>query len=107
MTCVRPAELWFEQPTCVTEQLPGQSTVAVTHLPRAAGLEALVRTDNIANIVATDSVGISIHPRGASGSDAKLTILPVAPLFGQVISRMEAGKPLAPLFSRWPVAPED
>jgi phosphoribosylpyrophosphate synthetase len=73
-------------------------------LPRVAGLEAIVRADSITHIVGTDSTGISPDLTGAAVlSVAKLTILSVAPLLGQAVRRLVAGKPLAPLFSRWPV----
>ncbi|MFI4868171.1 MAG: ribose-phosphate diphosphokinase [Steroidobacterales bacterium] len=81
--------------------------VAVTHWPLAAGLQTLMRADNITSIVTTDSVGVSLQLPDTPGTAAKLTMLSVAPLFGQAIRRMEAGKPLAPLFSRWPVAFDD
>jgi ribose-phosphate pyrophosphokinase len=81
--------------------------VAVTHLPLAAGLDTLMQSDNITSIVTTDSVGLSFQPPGASGSAVKLMTLSIAPLFGQAVRRMQAGKPVAPLLSRWPVAFED
>ena len=81
--------------------------VAVTHWPLAAGLESLMRADNIRSIATTDSVGLSINLPDAPAMAAKLTMLSIAPLLGQAVRRMEAGKPLAALFSRWPVAFDD
>lgn len=81
--------------------------VAVTHWPLAAGLEKLMRTDNITSIVTTDSVGLSLQLPEPSAQTAKLTMLSIAPLLGQAVRRMEAGMPLAPLFSHWPVAFDD
>ena len=81
---------------------------AVTHVPLAAGLEALVRANGVSHIVCTDSVGFSPDLSGASAPSApKLTVLSIAPLLGQAVRRIVAGKPLEPLFSRWPVAFED
>jgi ribose-phosphate pyrophosphokinase len=82
--------------------------VAVTHAPLAAGVAALKAATSIASIVLTDSVGL--HAAGTpepSEQSAKVVTLSIAPLFGQAIRRMLAGKPLAPLLERWPVAFED
>ncbi len=81
--------------------------VAVTHLPLMGGLEAIIKADNITDIVATDSVGAALRPGGATGPNSKLSVLSVAPLFGQAVGRMKAGKPLAPLLTRWPVIDQD
>jgi ribose-phosphate pyrophosphokinase len=81
--------------------------VAVTHVPLAAGLEALIGSEAIAGIVVTDSVGMT-HPQApSSAAGGKLVTLSVAPLFGHAVRRMLAGKPLAPLLRRWPLAPDD
>lgn len=79
--------------------------VAVTHWPLAVGLDNLMRSDDITSIVTTDSVCLPLAVAPAQAG--KLTMLSIAPLFGQAVGRMEAGKPLAPLFSRWPVAWDD
>jgi ribose-phosphate pyrophosphokinase len=81
--------------------------VAVTHVPLVAGLEALLGSEAIAGIVVTDSVGMG-HPRApSSAARGKLVTLSVAPLLGHAVRRMLAGKPLAPLLRRWPLAPDD
>jgi ribose-phosphate pyrophosphokinase len=78
--------------------------VAVTHMPLAAGLEALLKSGDIATVLTTDSVGIPFDLPGASGSGGKLVTLSIAPLFGQAVRRMLAGKPVTPLLTHWPVA---
>ena len=80
--------------------------VAVTHTPLAAGLEAVMAADAITSITVTDSVGFALpttHPHSVSG---KLVTLSVAPLIGQALGRMTAGKPVAPLLESWPAAPD-
>ncbi len=78
--------------------------VAVTHTPLEAGLRALVEAPGIASILVTDSVGfLSRWPAAAS---SKLTVLPVAPLFGQALHRILSHQPVAPLLERWPVDAE-
>jgi ribose-phosphate pyrophosphokinase len=77
--------------------------VAVTHAPLAKGLAALVAAPDITGIVITDSVGTALHAKPPSEGD-KLTILPVAPLIGEALTRILSGVPLAPLLERWPPA---
>jgi len=56
----------------------------------------------------TDSAGNRLDlPATAGRGTGKLVTLSIAPLFGQAMKRMLAGKPLAPLLGRWPVAFED
>lgn len=82
--------------------------VAVTHAPLRAGIEALLRSAVIDRIVVTDSVGTPWSPQVSSGAPGgRLVTLPVAPLLGQALGRMVSGRPLAPLLSHWPVAPEE
>jgi len=81
--------------------------VAVTHMPLMAGFEALMASDEIDSIMTTDSVGFPIVCSAAPHAPDKLTILSIAPLFGQAVQRRLAGKSLAPLLSRWPVGPEE
>lgn len=78
--------------------------VACTHAPMPQGIDALRATDCISSIVCTDSVAsaLELAPH-AEGSP--LTVLPVAPLLGDALGRMLAGRPLAPLFESWP--PQD
>jgi ribose-phosphate pyrophosphokinase len=73
--------------------------VAVTHAPLAEGIEKLMSSEQIASVLITDSVGIRL-PASTAG---KLATLSVAPLFGEAVRRIIAGKSLAPLLSRWPV----
>src|SRR5688572_5697322 len=82
--------------------------VAVTHVPLASGLEAVTRSEAIAGVVTTDSVGTGMHryPPSAAGDD-KLVTLSIGPLFGQAVRRMLAGKPVAPLLRHWPLAPDE
>jgi len=82
--------------------------VAVTHVPLQSGLDALMSAEAIAGVVATDSIGIPIQAQGSSVSATdKLVTLSVGPLLGQAVRRMLAGKPLAPLLRRWPVAVDE
>jgi ribose-phosphate pyrophosphokinase len=69
---------------------------AFTHAPLPRGVEAVLKCDDIATVVTTDSVG------PATVSDSRLTELHVAPLFAEAVSRIVAGAPLAPLLHRWP-----
>ena len=81
--------------------------VAVTHAPLAAGLKAVVAAPSIASVVVSDSVGFtSGWSGGASTVGAKLTVLSIAPLFGQTLHRMLTHRPVAPLLERWPVDAE-
>ena len=73
--------------------------VAVSHTPYAEGLEAVLTSGAITDVLATDSVGIRAGP--AAGR--KLITLSVAALLGQAMRRMLSGKPLAPLLTHWPV----
>ena len=82
--------------------------VAVTHTPLPAGIEALRTAEAISGIVVTDSVGSADQAQSPSVTAAgKLITLSVAPLFGQALRRMLAGKPVAPLLQRWPLGPDD
>jgi phosphoribosylpyrophosphate synthetase len=77
--------------------------VAVTHVPLAAGLDAILAAEDIASIVTTDSVGPLDPAPAPMSAPQKLVALSIAPLFGQALRRLGAGKPLAPLIERWPV----
>lgn len=82
--------------------------VAVTHAPLASGLDALVAAANISGIVITDSVGTPPRLKAPPLTAAnKLLTLSIAPLFGQALRHIFAGRPVAPLLERWPVALED
>jgi ribose-phosphate pyrophosphokinase len=80
--------------------------VAVTHVPLASGVGALLAAEHIGGIVTTDSVG-TLPPTSLGTNAGKLVILPIAPLVGQVLRRVLAGKPVGPLIERWPVAFEE
>jgi ribose-phosphate pyrophosphokinase len=80
---------------------------AVTHMLSASGLDALLKSDDITQIVTTDSVDISPGLPNTSAYPDRLVTLSIAPLFGQAVRRMLAGKPMIPLLTRWPVALED
>jgi ribose-phosphate pyrophosphokinase len=80
-----------------------QVHVAFTHAPLPRGLAALEAADCISQIVLTDSVGSALRMEG-SASARRMSILPIAPLFGEAIARMLAGAPLVPLLQRWPPA---
>ncbi len=81
--------------------------VAVTHAPLAAGLAALEAAASITSVLITDSAGLNAAPGSAAVAAGKVVTLSVAPLIGQAMRRILAGKPLAPLLSKWPVAFED
>jgi ribose-phosphate pyrophosphokinase len=74
---------------------------AVTHAPVSAGLAALLAADSIDGVVTTDSAGLDA-PAQAASRPAKLHVLPIAPLFGEVLARQLRGEPLAQLLERWP-----
>lgn len=79
--------------------------VGVTHAPLTEGLDNLIAADSINEIVTTDSVG-SVH-RPSADPARKLVTLCLAPLLGQALRRIVAGKPLAPLLTRWPLSASD
>ncbi len=70
--------------------------VAVTHAPLEAGLANLSASDDIAQIIVTDSVG---H---APSARQKVKVLPAGELIGCALERMIRGEPLAPLAEHWP-----
>jgi len=80
--------------------------VAVTHAPLAAGLTALAEASSIESIVVSDSVGFIRASPAAATAAPKLTVLSVAPLFGQALQRILSHRPVAPLLERWPVDSE-
>lgn len=75
---------------------------AVTHAPLPAGIAKVLEANSIVGLIATDSVGIDFAPLPPAAAE-KLTVLSIAPLFGQAVRRMATGKPLVPLLDRWPV----
>ncbi len=75
--------------------------VAFTHAPTSGGLAALMASADICGIVMTDSTGVD-RPPSLSAAASKLVTLPVAPLFGELVRRMLAGVPVAPLLEDWP-----
>lgn len=79
--------------------------VGVTHAPLTEGLDNLIAADSINEIVTTDSVG-SVH-RPSADPARKLVTLCLAPLLGQALRRIVAGRPLAPLLTRWPLSASD
>jgi ribose-phosphate pyrophosphokinase len=74
---------------------------AFTHAPIARGIAALLAADGIEEIVLTDSVGPVPH-LGSPSPPGRLTVVPVAALFGGLVSRMARGAPIAPLLESWP-----
>lgn len=81
--------------------------VAVTHAPLAAGLKKVIETASIASVVVSDSVGFNPDwPGAAPAAGARVTVLPIAPLFGQALHRILTHRPVAPLLERWPVDAE-
>jgi ribose-phosphate pyrophosphokinase len=89
-----------------TSRYAGATAVytAVTHVPHMPGLATVLADPNITGCITTDSVGFPLAPLPSTDA-RKLTVLSIAPLFGQAVARMLAGKPLAPLLERWPVDP--
>jgi len=75
--------------------------VAFTHAPLPRGLLALLACGDISHIVFTDSVG-NVLDRASLEANVRTTVLPVAPLIGTALARMQAGLPLTPLLQRWP-----
>lgn len=70
--------------------------------PLPAGIAKVLEANSIVGLIATDSVGIDFAPLPPAAAE-KLTVLSIAPLFGQAVRRMATGKPLVPLLERWPV----
>jgi ribose-phosphate pyrophosphokinase len=73
----------------------------VTHAPLDTGIEAVLGDPAVDGMVVTDSVGASSHPVLRS-APAKLTVLPIAPLLAQALTRPLRGLPLAELLEHWP-----
>ena len=86
---------------------------AVTHAPYTPGIASVVADPGLAGVITTDSVGYHFGlAQGSSGPlppdcAGKLTVLSIAPLFGEAVRRMLSGKPLAPLLQRWPLEAGD
>ena len=76
--------------------------VAVTHTPLVAGVAALIAAQSISHITVTDSVGAMLPSALLQAAGNRLSVLPIAPLFGQTLRRMLAAEPVAPLLERWP-----
>jgi ribose-phosphate pyrophosphokinase len=74
---------------------------AVTHFPIETGIRALAASEEVAQVVTTDSVGyspeISVRPNGS-----KVTILPAGELLGQALARLARGESMVPLAEQWP-----
>jgi ribose-phosphate pyrophosphokinase len=77
--------------------------VAFTHAPLGRGIAALMAAKSISRIVLTDSAGAALPAEPQSGT-GRVTVLPIAPLFGAAVARMTSGAPVAPLLERWPPA---
>lgn len=75
---------------------------AVTHAPYTPGLVSVIADPGLAGVITTDSVGYHFGPL-APDCAGKLTVLSIAPLFGEALRRMLSGQPLAPLLQHWPV----
>ncbi len=75
--------------------------VAVTHAPLDEGLAAVLADPAIDQVVVTDSVGRTGHACG-SAADARLVVLPVAPLLAQALLRPLRGLPLTEVLGHWP-----
>jgi ribose-phosphate pyrophosphokinase len=73
----------------------------VTHAPLDSGTAAVLGDPAVDGMVVTDSVGANSHPLLRS-PPPKLTVLPIAPLLGQALSRPLRGLPLAELLEHWP-----
>lgn len=80
--------------------------VVVTHAPIPEGLQAAAAADGVSSVVVTDSALRSADHISSSAA-GKLTVLSVAELFGHAVQRMRAGRPLAPLLTRWPISLEE
>jgi ribose-phosphate pyrophosphokinase len=79
--------------------------VAVTHAPMAEGIAIVAESANVDGILCTDSAAQPLEAATGSGTN-KLTVLPIAPLFGAALRRVLAHQPLAPLLETWPPPPE-
>jgi ribose-phosphate pyrophosphokinase len=81
--------------------------VAVTHAVLAAGLERLSAEGSITEVVITDSAVVPGSSAARTASGGRIRLLSVAPLFAAAIRRICMGRPLDPLWSHWPLRPED
>jgi ribose-phosphate pyrophosphokinase len=73
----------------------------VTHTPIETGLAALAASDEIEQVVVTDSVG-HVPSDSSLGQRGKVTVLPCGELLGCAIARMVSGESLVPLAEHWP-----
>lgn len=78
---------------------------AVTHAPYIPGIVSVVADPGVAGVITTDSVGYHFGPLPPDCA-GKLTVLSIAPLFGEAVRRMLSGKPLSALLQHWPVNPD-
>jgi len=69
----------------------------VTHTPLETGLAALTASEDIAQVVVTDSVGAALGT-----VRAKVKTLPAGELLGCAMARLVSGHSLAPLAEHWP-----
>ena len=76
--------------------------IAVTHTPVAAGINAVEAIDGLSSVVVTDSTGLANTAPSPSPGSGKRTTLSIAPLLGQALRHLLAGKPLSALLERWP-----
>jgi ribose-phosphate pyrophosphokinase len=74
---------------------------AVTHFPIETGLRALAASNEVAQVVTTDSVGYSPDISG-SAHGSKITVLSTGELLGHAIARLARGEPMAPMAEDWP-----
>jgi ribose-phosphate pyrophosphokinase len=79
--------------------------IAVTHTPVAAGINAVEAIDGISSVVVTDSTGLTNTAPSPSLGSGKRTTLSIAPLLGQALRHLLAGKSLAALLEKWPAPP--
>jgi ribose-phosphate pyrophosphokinase len=73
---------------------------AVSHTPIETGLAALAGSEDIAQVVITDSVGYAPGP--AVLQRGKVKILPCGELLGCAMARIISGDSLTPLAEHWP-----
>ena len=80
---------------------------AFTHAPQLEGIDALLAAEAISDIVCTDSAIERAAWQSRLEGGGRLRVVSIAPLFGQALRRIVAGRALDPLLSHWPVGPEE
>ena len=82
----------------------GEVHAAFTHAPCAAGLSAVAACPDISTVTLTDSVDTKLS-EVSPALLARVTVLAIAPLLAEAITRLLTSRPVTPLLERFP--PDD